>query len=72
MYRGMLPYKENWCTVAIKVMSEDGVDQSAVFDNEIRLLGSVRHPKIVRLLGEISETSSIITLTRTQHEVMRC
>jgi hypothetical protein len=52
VYKGMLQYKENWITVALKVMSEDGgEDQSAMFHNEVHLLGSLRHPHIVRLLG---------------------
>jgi len=67
VYRGMLPYKGSWCVVAIKVMGSDGADQSAMFDNEVRLLGSLRHPNIVRLLGFCTEKALTLVYEYVEH-----
>jgi hypothetical protein len=49
----MMPYKDTWCEVAVKVMLvEEGMDQAESFHNEVILLGGLKHPNLVRLLGE--------------------
>mmetsp|Transcript_12582 Transcript_12582/g.15171 ORF Transcript_12582/g.15171 Transcript_12582/m.15171 type:complete len:431 (-) Transcript_12582:216-1508(-) len=67
VYKGMLPWKENveregagWSVVAIKVMTQDGFDQANSFHTELKLLGGVTHPNIVRLLGFCLEKAMIL------------
>mmetsp|Transcript_15738 Transcript_15738/g.26546 ORF Transcript_15738/g.26546 Transcript_15738/m.26546 type:complete len:485 (+) Transcript_15738:255-1709(+) len=61
VYKGMMPYKDTWCEVAVKVMLvEEGMDQADSFHNEVILLGGLKHPNLVRLLGYCLEKKILV------------